>query len=69
MKVLKEGSKLYNRILDAEAYLDNLGLEISYYSASDGIVLRDKKTGLEFKTEDREMNFPRNIDTRFIVTK
>lgn len=66
-KVLKESSELYQKILKAENCLDELGLRITYGSASDGIWLEDQETGEMFITLDKEMTFPRSIETKFYL--
>jgi len=68
-KILKENSELFERILKAENYLDELGLRITYYNASEGIWIEDLKSGNRFKTVDQEMNFPRSLDTRFFLAE
>jgi hypothetical protein len=67
MKRLKFDSDLYRRIIDAENALFDLGIFITYSSASDGIIIRDRKTGMEFRTQDTEYEFPRGTDTEFIL--
>ena len=69
MKALKENSETYNRILEAENMLDEINLRITYYNASDGIVIEDLNSGINFFTEDKVMDFPRSIESRFITNE
>lgn len=69
MKVLKQDSLLYKRILKAEEFLDKLGLKITYHNASDGIMIEDTKTGDVYSSVPDggsvEYTFPRNCDCRW----
>jgi hypothetical protein len=67
MKRLKYDGDLYRRIIDAENALFELGIFITYSSASDGIIIRDRETGMEFRTIDTEYEFPRSTETEFIL--
>lgn len=69
IKVLKEDSLLHKKIIDAENYLDKLGLRITYYNASDGIMIEDTKTSnIYCPLVDGgavEYDFPRSCDCRW----
>ena len=69
MKALKENSETYNRILEAENMLDEINLRITYYSVSDGIAIQDLETNMVFFTENKEINFPRSVESRFITNE
>lgn len=65
MKVLKEDSDLYQRILKAENYLEELNLRIHYWNASDGLIIEDTETGQIFLQIEVNYEFPRSIESRF----
>ena len=66
-KVLRENSALYKRIIRAENYLNKLDLAITYAFASDGICIEDQESGIMVATVDKEMAFPRSIETKFYL--
>ena len=68
--VIKQDSELYQRILKAEEALHELGLTVTYDTASDGIVIEDSHTGYVLKTipdTQPEYSFPRTTEATFEV--
>ncbi len=70
-KMLKHHSDIYNKILKAENILDEMGISITYGNASDGVIIKDNETGHKFSTRDFAdgpcFNFPREVETRFVL--
>ena len=67
MKILKDTSELYQNIIKAEDYLNELGIKIEF-DGNKGVIIENTKTGSRYRTL-QEMNdsFPRFLDCLFVL--